>query len=86
MDEQPAVTQKLGLLDDPEGGTSSGRFIKIGSFFMASILGIALIFCLFTHTKDNPSDSSTVTAISIAIGSFLAVAAGSEAIQKFTRT
>ena len=67
-----------GLLNGPNGEVSSGRFIKVGSYFMAAALAIALIVCLFIFNKNTPADQAVVTAISITIGSFLAVAVGSE--------
>jgi hypothetical protein len=81
----PELPKKLGMFDDPKGDFSSGRFIKVGSYFIAVILAGLLAVCLFTHSKDNPADPSIVSAISISIGVFMGCATGAEIAQKASR-
>jgi len=82
----PPPVKPLGILRDPNGDFSSGRLIKVGSFFMAVLLAGFLCLSLITHNKENPADPATTTAISIAIGSFLTIAGASEITQKITKT
>ena len=75
-----------GIFSDPQGDFSSGRVVKIGSFFMAVLLAIVLCVIILITSKDKPADPAVINAISISIGVFLGIAGANEIVQKITKT
>ena len=82
--EDKAPKNKLGFFTDPQGDKSSGRLVKVSSFFVACVLAGFLIYSLLSFSKDKQADPNVLNSINIAIGGFLTVAVGSEGIQKLT--
>ena len=79
-----ALNKPLGMFRDPQGDFSSGRFIKVFSFFVAVLLAGFLCIVLWKTSKTIPADPNLVNAVSWVIGAFLGVATGSELVQKIT--
>lgn len=75
-----------GLFYGPRGDFSSGRFIKVFSFFVACALAIILSVKLFTATKENPVDPTLVNSLIWVCGAFLGVSTSSEIVQKITHS
>jgi len=82
---QQAERKIRGFLEDGDGDKSSGRLVKIFSFFMAIVFAIAGVFLLCTARDSGMVAEMSKYIISI-VAMFLGVATSAEFIQKVTKT
>lgn len=81
-DSSQDITIKRTFLEDGLGDKSSGRLMKIFSFFIASILSFAGVIAFFITPSVAVSLGQYVFQLVMA---FLAVATSAELIQKVTK-
>jgi len=84
-------TKPLGFFRDPSGDLSSGRLVKIGSFFAAIVIGLAGLGVLsYAAIYPAATVNAALTPLSSyclgIAGMFLGVAGGSEIVQKVTKS
>ncbi len=82
---QQAERKIRGFFEDNEGDKSSGRLIKIFSFFMAIVFAIAGVFLLYAARDSGIAAEMGKYMVSI-VAMFLGVATSAEFIQKVTKT
>ena len=86
-DENKNVEEKknASFLEDGEGNKSSGRLVKLLSFITSAVIGLSSLTFGVIGLFDGKLDGSSFVALSIGlVTSFLAVAVGSEIVQKTT--
>jgi hypothetical protein len=87
-DLEPIQTKKpFGFLRDGDGDFSSGRLIKVGAFFMLSLIAVVAESAFIIALFEGKIDGGTFVSLTLGLGGILSgIALGSEITQKATGT